>query len=61
VKNSLTNIKKLEIYLLSHKKDDIIEIAISKLVAMKIYQLNKEINELNLDLKQFEQKYNYSS
>jgi hypothetical protein len=61
MKNSLTNIKKLEKYLQSHKQDDVIEAAISKLVALKIGQIDNEINDLKLDLKQYEKKYNYSS
>ena len=61
MKNSLINIKKLEKYLKSHKRDDVIEAAISKLVALKIGQIDNEINELKIDLKQFEKKYNYSS
>jgi len=61
MKNSLTNIKKLEKYLKLHKKDDVIETTISKLVALKIDQLDQEINELKIDLIQFERRYNYSS
>ena len=58
MKNSLTNIKILEEYLSIHKNDKVVETAISKLVEMKI---NQEIKELNVDLQQFEKKYNYSS
>lgn len=61
MKNFLTNIKKLEKYLESHKQDDVIETAISKLITLKINKLDHEINELKNDLKQFEIKYNYSS
>ena len=61
IKNSLTNIKKLEKFLKSHKQDDVIETTIQKLLALKMNQLDQEMKELNVDLQQFEKKYNYLS
>ena len=44
-----------------HEKDKVIENAISKLVEIKIHQLEKEILELKNELKKFEKKYRLSS
>lgn len=58
---TLTKIKNLDKYFLSHEKDDVIENALSKLIEMKIHQLEKEITELKNDLKRFEKKYHLRS
>jgi len=50
-------IKNIEKYFTAHAKDEIIESAISKLIELKLNQIDQEIAELKNDLIKFEDKY----
>lgn len=61
MKETLMKIKNIEKYFADHAKDEIIEGVISKLIELKINQIDQEITELRNDLKKFEDKYHLKS
>lgn len=58
---TLAKIRNIEKYLAARTKDQVIENAISKLIDLKLNQIEREITELRNDLKKFEDKYHLNS
>lgn len=59
--DTLMKIKSLEKYCQMNKTDQMIDSALSKLIELKISELNREIDDLQNELKRFEFKYRLDS
>lgn len=61
MKRTLAKVKDLERFVRKHGEDVLISQTISKLVSYKIQQYDKEIRELDRELKKFEQAHQMES
>lgn len=59
--DALSNIKILEKYIAVHKNDAYINNALSKLIETKIWQIDKDIDELKAEVFKFEKLYQMKS